>query len=112
MMKVELNKQIADAVVKAAEENGVTVEEFVNGLLHYSFDSGLAIFHIGKVEELLAREILPRIMKLEMNSFATRHQILNLHADISDGPERAEAIAKEANEIAYSVVFEEDENEE
>ena len=110
-MKVELNEQVSEAVVKAAEENNMSTEEFVNGLLHYSFDNGLAVLQMAKVEELLTREFLPRMMKLEMNSFATRHQILNLHADISDGPERAEAIAKEANEIGYSVVFEEEEDE-
>jgi len=110
-MKIELNEQVSEAVSKAAEDNSMSTDEFVNGLIHHSFDNGLAILQMAKVEELLTREILPRIMKLEMNSFATRHQVLNLHADISDGPERAEAIAKEANDIGYSVVFEDAQDE-
>ena len=109
-MKIELNEELSKAVAAAAEENNMTAEEFVNGLVHYSFDNGLAVMQMARLESLIANEILPRILKLEVNSFATRHQILNLHADISDGPERAEAIAREANEIGYSILNEEDQD--
>ena len=108
---VKLNNTVAQAVEKAANDTNMSVEEFVNGLIEYSFDNGLAVLQMARVEELLTREILPRIMNVEVNQLATRHQLMNLHADISDGAERAIAIANEANNIAYETVFgESDEN--
>ena len=108
-MKIELNKTVVEAVTKAAADNGMSEDEFVNGLIEYSFDNGLAVLQMARVEEMLTSEILPRLMNLQVGDLSRRYQILNLHADISDGPERAEAILKEGQEIAYETVFE-DEN--
>ncbi len=107
-MRIELNEEISKAVENAARDNGMSEEEFVNGLIEYSFDNGLAVLQMARVEEMLTSEILPRLMNVQMGQFAERHQIMTLHADISDGPERAMAVAKEANDIGYKVVFEED----
>jgi len=108
-MEIKLSKEVSVAVAKAARDNNMSENEFVNGLIEYSFDNGLAVLQMARVEEMLTREILPRIMNVEMNQYATRHQIMNLHADISDGAERAIAIAEEANDIGYKTVFEKDE---
>ena len=109
-MRIELNDEVSQAVAKVAKDNQMSVDEFVNGLIEYSFDNGLAVLQMARVEAMLTEEILPRLMDIEVNQLATRHQVMNLHADISDGPERAIAIAREANDIAHKTVFEEEED--
>jgi hypothetical protein len=111
-MKIELNDAVSEAVQKAAADNNMSADEFVNGLIEYSFDNGLAVLQMAKVEELITQEVLPRLMNVQINQFATRHQVLNLHADISDSNERAIAIAKEANDIAHETVFGDKDNQE
>ncbi|WP_331775019.1 hypothetical protein [Sulfurospirillum sp. 1612] len=107
-MEVKLSEAVSTAVAQAAQENNMSVDEFVNGLIEYSFDNGLAVLQMSRVEAMLTNEILPRVMNLQMNQYAVRHQVMTLHADISDGPERAIAIAKEANDIGYDTVFQDD----
>lgn len=104
-MVVEIREDLLNAIEHASSESGQTVEDFVNGLLQYSFDNGLAVLQMTRVEELLTREILPRLMSVQTAQFATRHQITNIHADILDGPERAIAISKEASDIGYEMVY-------
>lgn len=108
-MEVRIDETLVEAIEKMAATTGQTVEEFVNGLLEYSFDNGLAVLQMARVEELLTREILPRLMNMQSSQFAVRHQITNLHADILDGPQRAIAISKEASDIGHQMVFDNDE---
>ena len=104
-MVVEIREDLLEAIERASSETGQSVDEFVNGLLQYSFDNGLAVLQMTRVEELLTREILPRLMTVQTSQFAIRHQITNIHADILDGPERAIAISKEASDIGHEMIF-------
>lgn len=104
-MEVVIKDEIVEAIEKVVAETGESVEEFVNGIITYSFDNGLAVLQMQKMEELLTREILPRIMNIESNEYAVRHQVTNIHNDILDGSERAVVIAKEASEIGEKLAF-------
>lgn len=111
-MEIKINENLREAIINASKDAGVGVDEFVNGLLEYSFDNGLAVLQMARVEELLTRELLPRLMNVQAGQFSARHQIMNIHADILDGDERAVAIAKEADEIGYEMVFGDNEGKE
>jgi len=67
-MKIELNEELAEMVGKAAEDNNMSTDEFVEGLIHYGFDSSIAVLRMAKIEALLVEEILPRIKQLEVGS--------------------------------------------
>jgi len=55
---------------------------------------------------------MPALTNTQLNTLAARHQITNMHADILEDEERAFAIAKEATDLAYKSIFEEEEENE
>lgn len=104
-MTIVLRDEIAEAVNVAAQTHGMSADDFVNGLIVNQLDNSIAVLQMNRVEDILANEILPRLMNVQMNTFALRHQATNFHADILDTPERATIVAQEANDIAYDLVF-------
>jgi len=106
-MEIKINEVLQAQLKEQAEKEGISVEELVNHILAFSIDTALCTITAKRVEDLLINEILPRIMNLQVNVLANRHQVLNLHADIAEDQTRPSAIAKEATEIASATVFDE-----
>lgn len=106
------NEEIAKTIEALAQEQDKSAEEVAEELLGYAVGDGLAVLLMKRIEYALIDEIIPKIDAAVVNSFAMRHQVLNMHADILQSPERAEAISKQASEIGHELVFGKDESEE
>ncbi|WOE70131.1 hypothetical protein RZR97_00785 [Hydrogenimonas thermophila] len=105
-MLVEIkNKEMVKHLKKLAEEEGVDVNELVTDLLAFSMDHAIATLAMRRIEYALINEIIPSIKSAEVNIFAARNQITNMHADILEDPDRALAISEEAGKIGEEVAF-------
>ena len=105
-MKIEIkNDELVKAIEALAQEQDKSAEEVAEELLGYAVGDGLAVLLMKRIEYAIIDEIIPKIDAAVVNSFAVRHQVLNMHADILQSPERAEAISKQASEIAQEIVF-------
>jgi len=105
-MQIEIkNEELIKAVEDLANEQGKNVDAVAEELLTYSLNNGIAVLLMKRIEYAIVDQILPKIDTTLANTFAARHQIANLHADISQSPDRAEAINMQASEIAQNLVF-------
>ncbi len=111
-MEIKIDEILQTPLREQAKKEGISVEELVNHILAFSLDTALCTITAKRIEDLLINELLPRVMNLQVNVLASRHQIINLHADIAEDEKRPAVIAKEATEIASLTVFEESEDEE
>jgi len=102
------NKELIKAVEDLANEQGKNVDEVAEEMLTYSVNNGIAVLLMQRIEYAIVDQIIPKLDATLANTFAARHQIANLHADISQSPDRAEAINMQASEIAQNLVFGED----
>jgi len=101
-MEIKIDKTLQPAIEEQAKMEGITPEELVNHILAFSLDTALCTISAKRIEALLIEEILPRLINVQTNTLAARHQILNLHADIAKDRNRAVVIAKDATEAATS----------
>ena len=105
-MNIEIkNEEIVKVINALAEEQDKSVNEVIEELLSYAVNDGLTVLLMKRIEFAIIDEIIPKIDAAVVNSFAVRHQVLNMHADILQNPERAEAISKQASEIGHEIVF-------
>jgi len=99
-LKIE-DVELQKALKIGAEQANMDINDYALTMLTYSFNTSSAILTTEKLIGILEGDFLERLMTIQMNSFATRHQITNLHADLlGDNEQRALDIAAEANEIA------------
>lgn len=104
-LKVE-NIELQIALTNGAEAAGMSVNDYALIMLTYSFNTSNAILAVENLSNFLANDLMHRIMELQVNSYAVRHQVTNLHADLlGDKEQRALDIAVEANTIAEEAVF-------
>ncbi len=114
-MNVEIrDEELIKAIEALAEEQGKDINETAEELLTFAVNNGLSVLLLKRLEYAIVEEIIPKIDTALVNTYAIRHQVLNMHADILQSPERAEAINQAAGEIGQEIVFanEEDEEEE
>ena len=114
-MTIEIkNEEIIKVIEALAQEQEKSANEVIEELLGYAVNNGLTVLLMKRIEYALIDEIIPKIDAAVVNSFAVRHQVMNMHADILQNPERAEAISKQASEIGHEIVFgsQDDEEEE
>jgi len=105
-MKIEIkNDELVKAIEALAQEQDKSTEEVATELLSYAVGDGMTVLLMKRIEYAIIDEIIPKIDAAVVNSFAMRHQVLNMHADILQSPERAEVISKQASEIAQEIVF-------
>jgi len=115
-MNLELAIQDAElqvALTNGAEAAGMSVNDYALTMLTYSFNTSNATLAVENLSNFLANDLLTRIMEIQVNGYAVRHQVTNLHADLlGDKEQRALDISVEANEIAEEAVFGTSQNEE
>jgi len=112
-MIVEIkNEELEKALKNVAYKEGISVDELVEYLLTFSLDNSLATLAMKRIEFMLVNEIMPALTNTQLNVLAARHQITNIHADILENEDRAFAIAKEATDLAFKSIFENEEGEE
>ena len=112
-MIVEIkNEELAKTLKEIAYKENVSIDKLVEDLLTFSLDHSISTLALKRIEFLLVNEIMPALTNTQLNTLATRHQITNMHADILEDEERAFAIAKEATDLAYKTLFEEEEEDE
>ena len=115
-MNLELSIKDTDlqlALTNGAEAAGMSVNDYALTMLTYSFNTSNATLAVENLSNFLANDLMHRVMELQINSYAVRHQVTNLHADLlGDKEQRALDIAAEANTIAELTVFGNDENSE
>jgi len=104
------NEDLAKGLKELADKEGVEVDQLVNDLLAFSLDNAIATLAMRRIEFQL-NDLYRVIKDIEINSYAVRHQVLNMHADILENPDRAIAINEEAGKIGHQMAFEEEENE-
>ncbi len=115
-MKIEL--EIKDPTMQIAIKDGAAAAgmhetEFVENLLNYSFNTSAALLAVDQLTNLVNGELMERMMQTQLNTYAMRHQITNLHADLlGEKDERALEIAAEANVLAEKAIFDSEEAEE
>lgn len=109
-MKLEITVENIDlqvALTQGAEAAGMSVNEYAKVMLEYSFNSAQAMLGVQQMAQFLETTILQKLEEIQINSYATRHQITNLHADLlGDQEQRALDIATEANILATEAVYE------
>ena len=112
-MIVEIkNEELAKTLKEIAYKEEVSVDRLVEDLLTFSLDHSISTLALKRIEYLLINEIMPSLTNTQLNTLAARHQLTNMHADILEDEERAFAIAKEATNLAYKSIFEEEEEDE
>ena len=112
-MIVEIkNEELAKTLKEVAYKEEISVDELVEQLLSFSLDHSISTLALKRIEFLLVNEIIPTVTNTQLNTLATRHQITNMHADILEDEERAFGIAKEATDLAFKSIFENEEGEE
>lgn len=105
-MNIEVkDEELIKVIEGLAKEQGKEVNETAEELLSFSINNGLSVLLLKRLEYAIVEEIIPKIDTTLVNTYATRHQILNMHADILQSPERAEAINTAAGEIGQELVF-------
>ncbi len=108
-MIVEIkNEELAKTLKEVSYKEEVSVDKLVEDLLSFSLDHSISTLALKRIEFLLVNEIIPAVTNTQLNALAARHQITNMHADILEDEERAFAIAKEATDLAYRSIFEEE----
>jgi len=108
-MIVEIkNEELSKTLKEVAYKEEISVDELVEQLLTFSLDHSISTLALKRIEYLLINEIMPSLTNTQLNALSARHQITNMHADILEDEERAFAIAKEATDLAYKTVFEEE----
>lgn len=100
------NKELAKGLEDLAKQEGMSVDELVEQLLSFGLDHGVSTLALRRLEYAVVHEIIPSLKNLEVFALATRHQLTNLYADISEDTGRVEKIANEATQIAFKQVFE------
>jgi len=112
-MIVEIkNEELAKTLKEVAYQEGISIDKLVENLLTFSLDHSISTLALKRIEFLLINEIMPALTNTQLNTLAARHQITNMHADILEDEERAFAIAREATDLAYKSIFEEEEEDE
>lgn len=115
-MKLELEIRepaMQIAIKDGAEAAGMDETEFVMNLLNYSFNTSAALLAVEQLTNIVNGELMERVIQNQLNTYAMRHQITNLHADLlGENDERALEIAAEANVLAEQAVFEDDDTQE
>jgi hypothetical protein len=106
-MTIEIKDELATELNKQAKALSITIDELVNNILLTSTN---AMITLGRIEYLLDNEIVTRLASLQANVFATRHQVMNFHADASESSDRAIAIAEEATDIGFKAVYSDEQN--
>jgi hypothetical protein len=102
------NEELAKILKEIAYKEEINVDKLVEDLLTFSLDHSISTLALKRIEFLLVNEIMPSLANNQLNTLAARHQITNMHADILESEERAFAIAKEATDLAYKSIFEEE----
>lgn len=98
------------ALANGAEAANMSVNDYALTMLTYSFNTNNATLAVENLSNYLVNELHQRIVEIQINSYATRHQVTNLHADLlGDKEQRALDIAAEANILAERAVFTADE---
>lgn len=104
----DANLQVA--LVNGAEAANMSVNNYALTMLVYSFNTSNATLAVENLSNYLVNELQQRLIEIQINSYAVRHQVTNLHADLlGDKEQRALDIAAEANILAEKAVFEADE---
>lgn len=104
-IKIE-NTDLQIALTNGSEAAGMSVNDYALTMLTYSFNTSNATLAVENLSNFIANDLMSRIMELQINSYAVRHQVTNLHADLlGDKEQRALDIAVEANIIAEEAVF-------
>lgn len=95
-------------IAQNAQNAGLSVNEYATTMFLYSFNSAQAVYATEHLISLLQGPFLEKMTEIQINSYAVRHQITNLHADLlGDNEQRALDIATEANELAIQSINEE-----
>jgi hypothetical protein len=95
----DLDLQVA--LTTGAEAAGMEVNEFAKTMLSYSFNTSQAMLGVQQAATFLEGTLLQKLTEIQINSYALRHQVTNLHADLlGEHEQRALDIAVEANELA------------
>ena len=111
-MLIEIkNPDLEKGLQAIAEQENRDINEVATELLSFSLDNAIATLAMRRIEYALVNEIIPSIKNIEVNTYAARHQITNVHADILENPDRAIAINSEATDLATKIVFEENSDE-
>lgn len=94
------------ALTNGAEAANMSVNDYALTMLVYSFNTSNATLAVENLSNYLVNELHQRLIEIQINSYAVRHQITNLHADLlGDKEQRALDIAAEANILAEQAVF-------
>lgn len=111
-MNIEIkDEELVKAIETLAQEQGKEVNETIEELLSFAVNNGLSVLLLKRLEYAIVEELIPKIDTALVNTYAARHQVLNMHADILQSPERAEAINQTAGEIGQEIVFGDEEEE-
>ncbi len=95
----DLDLQVA--LTTGAEAAGMEVNEFAKTMLFYSYNTSQAMLGVQQMATFLEGTLLQKLTEIQINSYALRHQVTNLHADLlGEHEQRALDIAVEANELA------------
>ncbi len=78
----DLDLQVA--LTTGAEAAGMEVNEFAKTMLSYSFNTSQAMLGVQQVATFLEGTLLQKLTEIQINSYALRHQVTNLHADLLD----------------------------
>ncbi len=107
-MKIEVNnEELAKAIYNLADQEGMDVNAYCEDLFAFHLDHGIATMAMRRIENTLVDDILPALQNSQVNGYAVRHQIVNLHADILNDPNRAIDISDQGTEVGNSAVFDE-----
>lgn len=108
-MKLELtidSIELQVALTNGAEAANMSINDYALTMLTYSFNTSNATLAVENLSNFLINELHQRLIEIQINSYATRHQVTNLHADLlGDKEQRALDIAAEANILAEDAVF-------
>lgn len=103
-MKVEFTVEDLDlqvALTQGAEAANMDVNEFAKTMLAFSFNTSQAMLGVQQIAVFLEGTLSQKLTEILINTYATRHQVTNLHADLlGEHEQRALDIAAEANELA------------
>jgi len=112
-MRIELtieNEDLQLGIKNGAEAAKMSIEDFTAQILEYSFNTSISTMAVDRLASILDGEFMERLIQIQINSYATRHQITNLHADLlGENEDRALEIAAEANSLAENAIYCDDE---
>jgi len=108
IIKIE-NEELVKALENVAENEGKDVNEIAEELLGFSIDNAIATLAMRRLEFAIVDTMIPILKDIQVNTYAARHQVTNMHADILEEPERAIKISEEATTIGQKIAFEDEE---